>query len=221
MPRTAINLGPHKDEIIQLFRDGMSSRNIAAHIRERHGISAAERTIKDISGSDIGPLFWPRVVRPRTTKARMQEWRVRKRNRTLNTDSALRDRVKTLFSERGLEDREILRFLQDEGFEITLRSLGRLRRGLNLNRGNPEQAEQRHKKEELTKGIIKGYGKELLYRHFRDLGVIVSLNDQPRQLCNPAEINGIPRFVIALSPPKDRAPGKYGRNGTPDYPLLL
>ena len=87
----------------------------------------------------------------------------------------------TLFFEHGLEDKEMLRFLQDEGFDINLRSLGKLRRGLNLHRReNPEQAEQRIPRlqeiirEELAKGIIKGYGKELLYRHFRDLGVIVS-----------------------------------------------
>jgi len=156
----AINLEPYKDEIIQLFRDGMPSQNIAAHIRARHGVSVAERTIK----------------------SRLQEWQVRKRNRApSNSDSALRDRVTTLFFEHGLEDKEMLRFLQDEGFDINLRSLGKLRRGLNLHRReNPEQAEQRIPRlkeiirEELAKGIIKGYGKELLYRHFRDLGVIVS-----------------------------------------------
>jgi hypothetical protein len=92
----ADNVGqePYKDEIIQLFQDGMSSQNIAAHIWARHGISVAERTIK----------------------SRMQEWQ---RNRApSNTHSALGDRVTTLFFEHGLEDKEMLRFLQDEGFDI-------------------------------------------------------------------------------------------------------
>ncbi|OXV10172.1 hypothetical protein Egran_02067, partial [Elaphomyces granulatus] len=119
----------------------MSSQNIAAHIRARHGISVAERTIK----------------------SRMQEWQVRKRNRApSNTHSALCDRATTLFFEHGLEDKEMLRFLQDEGFDINLRSLGKLRRGLNLHRReNPGRAEQRIPRlkeitrEELAKGIIK------------------------------------------------------------------
>jgi hypothetical protein len=44
---TAINLEPYKDEIVQLFRDGMSSQNIAIHIRGRHEISVAERLRDD------------------------------------------------------------------------------------------------------------------------------------------------------------------------------
>jgi hypothetical protein len=99
----------------------------------------------------------------------------------VNTDSRLRDRIRALFFEQGLEDKEMLRVLQDEGFPISLRSLGRLRRTLNLRRReNPAQADQRNPdlkeliKEELAKGTIVGYGKELLYRHFRSLGVIVS-----------------------------------------------
>jgi len=159
--RSAINLEPYKEEIIQLVRDGLSTSNIAAHVRVRHGITVSERTIK----------------------SRLKEWGTRRRNQAqnFNTDSALRDRIKALFFEYGLEDKEMFRVLQDEGFQISLRSLGKLRRSLNLHRReNPTQAEQRTStlkamiREELAKGTIVGYGKELLHRHFRSLGVIVS-----------------------------------------------
>jgi Clr5 domain len=159
MPRPSINLEPYKAEITQLFQDGMSSRDIAAHIQGRHGISVKERTIK----------------------SRLQGWKVRKRNQPSNTDSALCERITALFFECGLEDREMLHVLQDENFDITLRSLGRLRRGLNLHRReSPTQAEQKTPeykeiiKEELRKGIIIGYGREMLHRHFRSLGVIIA-----------------------------------------------
>jgi hypothetical protein len=161
MGRSPINLEPYKEEIIQLVRDGLSSTNIAAHVRVRHGFTVSERTIK----------------------SRLKEWGTRRRNQAQNSnmDSALHDRVKTLFFEYGLEDKEMFRVLQDEGFQISLRSLGKLRRSLNLRRReNPIQAEQRTAelramiREELAKGTIAGYGKKLLHRHFRSLGVIVS-----------------------------------------------
>jgi hypothetical protein len=159
MPRTSIDLEPFKEEILQLVQDGLSSANIAAHFRVRHGFTVSERTIK----------------------SRLQGWGTRRRNLNVNTDSRLRDRIRALFFEQGLEDKEMLRVLQDEGFPISLGSLGRLRRTLNLRRReNPAQADQRNPdlkeliKEELAKGTIVGYGKELLYRHFRSLGVIVS-----------------------------------------------
>jgi hypothetical protein len=42
-----------KDEIVQLFRDGMSSQNIAIHIRGRHEISIAEGATQGRRGLSV------------------------------------------------------------------------------------------------------------------------------------------------------------------------
>lgn len=84
MPRTAINL---EDEIFQLFRDGTSCRNIAAHIRVRHGIS-----VTDLQGPPA------RMAGSETKPGTEHEF---------GRESALHDRIKPPFFEQVLEDKEM------------------------------------------------------------------------------------------------------------------
>ena len=157
-PRT-IDLEPYKTEIISLFQDNNSCTLIAKQLQNKYSLQIAERTIR----------------------SRLQEWRIRKRNRTTTSDLILHARIQILYFQVGLEDKDMLGILQAEGFEITDRTLKRLRTQLGLRRRtNLVEAQQQideiaqEIQKELEQGTIEGYGKELLHRHFRSKGLIVA-----------------------------------------------
>jgi hypothetical protein len=88
-----------------------------------------------------------------------------------------------LFYQVGLEEKEMIHILHEDGYAITPRTLKRLRQRLGLfRRTNPAVAQQQAEssvlktlKEEFDRGTIQGYGKEMLHRHFRsELGTIIS-----------------------------------------------
>ena len=106
--------------------------------------------------------------------SRLQAWGVRKYNpRSVRKEPALLERVQELFYKLGLEDTEILTVLQSEGFQITARTLRRVRTELGLIRrtDDPSQKQVQEKLalqgliKEAEAGTIEGYGKELLYCH--------------------------------------------------------
>lgn len=159
MPRPSINLEPYKAEIISLFQNDNSSASITTILRTKYNLEVTDRTIK----------------------SRLQKWNIRKRNHAIVSDTILHARIQILFFQNGLEEKELLRALQDEGFEIAPRTLQRLRLRLGLQRRtNPIKAQQQTDEiiqgiqEELEKGTIEGYGKELLHRHFRGKGFIIA-----------------------------------------------
>jgi hypothetical protein len=159
MPRPSIDLEPYKDEIVALFRNDNSIEAIALHLRTRHQLQVQSRTIK----------------------SRLRAWGVRKNNPATTTDSALHDRIKVLFFEASLEENEILAALTADGYKVTPRTLRRIRHKLGLlRRTNPAQAQQQVEEivsalmAELERGIIQGYGRELLHRHFRSNGYMIA-----------------------------------------------
>lgn len=159
MPRPSINLEPYKAEIIFLFQHDNSADSIASILRDKYNLQVQNRTIR----------------------SRLQVWGIRKHNRTTTSDTVLHQRIRILFFQVGLEEKDLLRTLQAEGFEITQRTLYRLRLQLGLRRRtNPIEAQQQVDKivrkiqTELGQGTIEGYGKELLHRHFRSQGLIVA-----------------------------------------------
>ena len=159
MPRPSIDLESYKTEIISLFQNSNSSASIASLLQNKYNLEVRERTIK----------------------SRLQEWGIRKRNRTTTSDTILHARIKILFFQNGLEEKELLRALQDEGFDITHRTLKRLHTQLGLRRRtNHIEAQQQIDEivqaieEELERGTIEGYGKELLHRHFRSKGFMIA-----------------------------------------------
>ncbi|KAL5362969.1 hypothetical protein BJX96DRAFT_167093 [Aspergillus floccosus] len=85
-------------------------------------------------------------ISKRTLKNRLQQWEIRRQDRTITSNSLLHARIRVLFFQVGLEDKELLSVLQKEGFSIF------------------SQAER---------GAIQGYGKELLHRHIRSKGYII------------------------------------------------
>jgi Clr5 domain len=159
MPRPSINLELYKAEIISLFQNNTSVDSIADILQNKYNLQVTYRTIQ----------------------SRLHEWGIRKRNRTTTSDFILHARIKILFFQVGLEEKELLRALQAEGFEVAPRTLQRLRLQLGLRRRtNLIEAQLQVDEiiqgiqEELEKGTIEGYGKELLHRHFRTRGFIVA-----------------------------------------------
>jgi hypothetical protein len=94
----------------------------------------------------------------------------------------LKKRIQVLFFEIGLNDKEMLKVLQAEGFQIGQWALIRLRYELDLKRSirTEEQRAQADEvirrliSDELEKGVIDGYRCRYLYTHFRQQGHIIA-----------------------------------------------
>lgn len=110
MPRQQINLEPYRDEIIALFQHGISSDSISRTLESRYNIQVKERTIQ----------------------SRLRKWGIRKRSRTTTADEALHARIKALFVQDRLTDKAMLKLLRQDGYDISERTLRRLRFQLGL-----------------------------------------------------------------------------------------
>ena len=100
MPRPSINLELYKAEIISLFQDS-DSASIAHTLQNKYNLQVREHTIR----------------------SHLKKWKIHKRNCTTGSDTILHTWIKILFFENGLEEKELLCALQNEGFEITARNL--------------------------------------------------------------------------------------------------
>lgn len=110
MPRQQINLEPYRDEIITLFQHGISSDSISRTLESRYNIQVKERTIQ----------------------SRLRKWGIRKRSRTTTADETLHARIKVLFVQDRLTDKAMLKLLRQDGYDISERTLRRLRFQLGL-----------------------------------------------------------------------------------------
>lgn len=110
MPRQQINLEPYRDEIITLFQHGISSDSISRTLESRYNIQVKERTIQ----------------------SRLRKWGIRKRSRTTTADEVLHARIKVLFVQDRLTDKAMLKLLRQDGYDISERTLRRLRFQLGL-----------------------------------------------------------------------------------------
>lgn len=110
MPRQQINLEPYRDEIITLFQHGISSDSISRTLESRYNIQVKERTIQ----------------------SRLRKWGIRKRSRTTTADEVLHARIKVLFMQDRLTDKAMLKLLRQDGYDISERTLRRLRFQLGL-----------------------------------------------------------------------------------------
>ena len=154
-----LNLEPYKAEITRIFQS--SSIESVIHHLQRHRQLEVKRT---------------------TVRSWLRRWGVRKLNRKVTSDAELHARIQVLFYQVGLEEKEMIHVLHEDGYTITPRTLKRLRQRLGLfRRANPAVAQQQAEsvlqtlREEFDSGTIQGYGKEMLHRHFRsELGIIIS-----------------------------------------------
>jgi len=158
MPRTKINLDPYKDEILALISAKKSNANIIQYLQNSYQLQLADHTLR----------------------RRLKEWDVSIRKWTQDTP-ALRDRITSLFF-NGLNDDQLYRALQTEGYQLGERAVPRLRYELDLKRRLSTIEDQQEADEaavgviteELQKGVIQGYGRGLLHAHFQQLGVNIA-----------------------------------------------
>lgn len=160
MPRTAIDLEPYKAEIINLYTENIPCDSIIEQLARSYNITVSERTLR----------------------TRLRGWGIQKQNRTVGTNEVLHARIKVLFYQIGLEEDELLEVLQQDGFDISARTLQYLRQKLGLYRRikNPIAAQAQvdnmleQLRTELDHGQIEGYGKTLLHTYFRGKGHLMA-----------------------------------------------
>ena len=160
MHRPSIDLEPFKAEIIRQFQNDISCALIEEFLYTQYGIDVNQRTIY----------------------SRLRAWGISKRDRTAKSDRVLHARIKVLFFQVGLEEKDLLRVLRLEGFDIKPRTLKHVRHYLGLYRRtrNPLVLQQQVEtiieelEKQIKKGQIEGYGKEFLHRHIRNQGFIIA-----------------------------------------------
>lgn len=160
MPRSAIDLEPYKAEIVDLYTKNIPCDSIIENLSRTHNITVSERTLR----------------------TRLRSWGIKKQNRTVGANQVLHARIKVLFYQIGLEESELLEVLQQDGFDISARTLLYLRHKLGLYRRikNPIAAQAQVEsvleqlRTELDHGQIEGYGKTLLHTYFRSKGHLMA-----------------------------------------------
>ncbi|KAL4976867.1 hypothetical protein BDW66DRAFT_159305 [Aspergillus desertorum] len=153
MPRPSIDLEPYRQEICGLYQAGTVVDNIAKLLANKYYIN----------------------VTPRTLKTRLKKWGISKQNRTATNDKALHGRIKVLMYQVGLDEAEMLKVLQLEGFDIQARTLKYIRHSLGLVQWTANPVINQAKVEkvldtpctELSTGHIEGYGQRMLYTEFK------------------------------------------------------
>jgi translation initiation factor IF-1 len=155
-PKKDISL--YRDEILKLLSNGQTYENIRSHLIITYKVTVSSRTFAQ----------------------RLAEWGVKRKNKPVDS-SQLRIRISTLFFNFCLEDKDMLRVLHKDGYEITARVLRRIRKDMGLLRRrdafNQEEADRmllEIVQKELDKGHIEGYGRGNLYTYFRSQMHIVS-----------------------------------------------
>src|SRR5947207_15220887 len=99
----------------------------------------------------------------------------------IDYDTVLHAQIKILFFQNDLEKKKLLCALQDERFEITLRTLKDLHLQLDLQHcTNSIEAQQQTDeivqaiKKELKKETIEKYRKKLLHHHFQSKDFMIA-----------------------------------------------
>ena len=157
--RRAINLDPYKDEILSLYTSRTTVTSILTLLYKKYNIQISKRTLE----------------------SRLQSWDIQYQNRTLISDPLLHARIRVLFFQVGLEEKELLSVLQTEGYSLSSRTLQYIRTKLGLKRRvrDPIQAQLQREQilevlqAEAEKRLIQAYGKEMLHRYIRGQGFII------------------------------------------------
>ena len=157
MPHPSINLESYKAEIISFFQNN-NSVFIACTLQNKYNLQVKKCMIEFC----------------------LQEWKIHKWNCMIDYDTVLHAWIKILFFQNDLEKKKLLHALQDEKFEIILRTLKDLHLQLNLQHcTNSIEAQQQTDeiiqaiKKELKKETIEKYEKKLLHCYFRNKNLIV------------------------------------------------
>uniref|UniRef100_A0A093UTS1 Uncharacterized protein n=1 Tax=Talaromyces marneffei PM1 TaxID=1077442 RepID=A0A093UTS1_TALMA len=144
----------YSHEISRLYADGRTVSQIVDHLREEYNIQVSTRTIE----------------------RRLKEWKQLNRKYEVIETDAMKDTLIMLF-QIGVDDREILRVLREQGHRISLHGLATYRRRLGMrrriSREEFEAAKERLKiiiQEELDSGTMKGFGIRHVYTYLWNKG---------------------------------------------------
>jgi hypothetical protein len=157
MVRPVKDLDSFKDKIINWFQDGITIDVIVERLDQQFQVQLSVSTMK----------------------RRLRKWGIQLRTITQDTPE-LRAQIAILFH-ANLSDVNIVRALKQEGVSIEVTGIVRIRKKQGLiRRMTPFD---RHKsderlfevlKQELENGRVEGFGRELLWTHFRTNGHLVS-----------------------------------------------
>ncbi|KAF1936682.1 hypothetical protein EJ02DRAFT_479412 [Clathrospora elynae] len=169
-PRT--DIAPFEDDLRALFEEGLTFRQLADWLYEEHQVRCGLTTLKD----------------------RFRRWDIR-RCITSDVEQQLKNRIIVLFYQLNLDDSEILRMLHAEGYtNISPATIVRLRFTLGLKHKDEQDIADILAyglvEEEMKKGIIDGYGRQMLQVHFKQHNMFFSRNRLFKAYCtlNPEAV---------------------------------
>ncbi|KAE8369889.1 hypothetical protein BDV27DRAFT_140805 [Aspergillus caelatus] len=160
MPCPAIDLEPYKAEITALYQRNEPVAAIQDYLKESFNLQLSKRTLE----------------------SRLQEWGLLHQDRTVSINTDVQARIKVLFFQVGLEDKDILYVLHQEGVTLAPCTLRRMRKSLGLVRRTDSPFERQRQTEailqalieESEKGKIQGFGRGLLHQYIRTKGHIIT-----------------------------------------------
>ena len=155
--RPAKDISLYRDEISNLISDGLTYNAIRTHLSTVYGVETSSRSFARY----------------------LAKWNIGKYNKPVDCPE-LRMRISALFF-TCLQDKNILKILQKEGYKIKARVLQQIRKDMGLlRRVDPFNQKEAQRllfeivQKELDKGHIEGYGRGNLYAYFRSQMHIVS-----------------------------------------------
>jgi hypothetical protein len=157
MVRPIYDLESYRDEIVDWFQHGITVNIIVERLNQQFQVLCSSRTIQ----------------------RRLQKWGIYQRTITQDT-SELRAQIAILFH-ANLSDTNIVRALKQSGVPIEVTAVVRIRKNQGLiRRMTPFERHRSDErlfevlKKELENGRVEGFGRGLLWTHFRTNGHLVS-----------------------------------------------
>lgn len=153
MSPVRIDLEQFRDFILAEYHANTSQEKICDKLLEIHGL----------------------VVRPRTLRQRLQQWNIKPIQPKTKTSDTLEARLKELYYEHGLRDRQLHKRLVDEGYTVSLTGVKTLRKSANIYRRldpirlglRKQELRDFFEKEQFQENITSRLGLRMLYTHMR------------------------------------------------------
>ncbi|KAE8550133.1 hypothetical protein EYB25_008664 [Talaromyces marneffei] len=173
--RPPSDIDQYKEEISSSFLNGQSASNITKILSDKYQITVHSQTIR----------------------RRLQQWGV---SRTNHESKELEDKIKELYFQHGLRDRQIIHALEKNGIKISQSTLTTIRRRLGLHRRvvnlediqNINDLVRAEVQKQLNSGRIEGYGRGHLYRFFRLKGYNIA-RDRLYSIVQELDPDGVKR----------------------------
>ncbi|QGA16079.1 hypothetical protein EYB26_003749 [Talaromyces marneffei] len=178
--RPPSDIDQYKEEISSSFLNGQSVSNITKILSDKYQITVHSQTIR----------------------RRLQQWGV---SRTNHESKELEDKIKELYFQHGLRDRQIIHALEKNGIKISQSTLTTIQRRLGLHRRvvNPEDIQnindlvRAEVQKQLNSGRIEGYGRGYLYRFFRLKGYNIA-RDRLYSIVQELDPDGLTKSLLFI-----------------------